>query len=79
MKDKRNKNMELGHPATAETAETTESGKMDAVTWFSQKLREDRKLKSSHFAPILAFFKTKNLGESETKEAFDAALKDFGF
>jgi len=55
------------------------SDKIDVTTWFSIKLKENKKLRSAHYAAIVAFFKNKNLGEHESKETFDKTLKDFGF
>lgn len=79
MKDKRYKNMETEQAAAGEATEVAQPAKIDVTTWFSLKLKEHKKLRPGHYAPVVAFFKNKNLKEHETKEAFDKALKEFGF
>ena len=79
MKDKRNKGMETEQAVATEATEASQPATIDVTTWFSIKLKEHKKLRPGHYAPVVAYFKSKNLKEHETKEAFDKALKEFGF
>lgn len=79
MKDKRIKAMEPEVASAEAKKEASAAPTLSFTDWFSVKLREHKKLRPGHYEPIKAFFTNNNLKENETKEAFDAMLKIFGY
>ena len=60
-------------------AQAPASEKISVTTWFSNALKENKKLKHWHFDGIYAFFANRNVSDTETKETFERALKEYGF
>lgn len=79
MREKRTKQMETEVKVGQEAATTVEPPRLSFNSWFTNALKQNDRLKQSHYDSIKVFFKRQNLSEYETKDSYDAMLRVFGF